>query len=294
MNDAERIRAFSESHSPVFIVGMERGGTSILCQTLATAPCFGDVKSYLETFVFDDPESILSPSPRDMTVEYLGGPEHLRKFRAWFAGIEGWPEPWQQPRRIVTAYFYYVSQVLNDNARIIEKTPRHVFSIPMIRRFFPKCRIVGILRNPFGVIESYRKRLEREIRLGHSPADYGWLDKTPEQICAHIQKITDATLHGAREFPNHMMMISYDELLRDPELVFGLVSDFCNIEGVALEVQEEMPELDATNVDPLLQTKKIIRGNEFKSSIKIETRKALVRHFPELFLRSSGVWVRRR
>lgn len=289
--NTQEIRSFAEEHKPVFVVGMERGGTSILTKTLASAPCFGSFKGGQETFAFDKPEAMLERSPQMMTKVYLGGGKEWNEFCTWYDGLADWPEDWMEQRRMVTAYFYYASQVANDGARVIEKTPRHVFQVPRIKRFFPNARIIAILRNPLGVIESYKKRLDREMSIGTKPEYYNWLDRTPNQICAHIDKIADAAYKAKENFPNAVMLTSYEETLRDPELVFRLIGDFAEIDGIKVNAVDKAPEGDLAKSDPLLQAGGIVQGNAFETSLDIEERMALVKSYPKLFARTTGMFV---
>lgn len=267
---------------------MERGGTSIINQTLSTAPEFRGARGNLETFIFDDPMAVLGDDVRDMTREYLGGPDALEEFRAWFDSLTGWPEAWMEPRRIVSAYFYYVWQH-TGSARILEKTPRHAFKLPLLVRFFPKCRIVGIHRHPLGVVDSYRKRLAREKALNLPPESYEWLDRTPQQICGHIQKIAVAMDEGLQKFPDHMMVVSYEELLRDPELTIGAICRFCNIEGAKVAVKSKASTSKKSGSDPLLEAGGIVTGNQFDSDLTLAEKLELFEQFPALFTIAAGM-----
>lgn len=285
---AQPIVAFSETHAPVFVVGMERGGTSIINRTLSTAPCFTAQLGGLETFIFDNPHSLFEPDVRGMTVEYLGGRDRLVSFRRWFDQITGWPENWMQPRKLVTAYFYYV-WASGGSARILEKTPRHALKLAQMVRFFPKCRIVGIHRHPLGVVESYHSRLKREIELGRPRESYEWLDRTPHQICAHIEKIAVALDKGLKEFPQHLIVVSYEELLRDPAFVMEAVARFCQVDGVKVEVSDGSSASKNKGSDPLLASRGIVTANQFTSSLDRDEKLALFQEFPALFSIAAGL-----
>ncbi len=282
----EEIVEFAQSHPAVFIVGMERGGTSILCRTLSTASCFSELTSKFETFVFDAPERVLSDSPRDMTVQYLGGTAQFAEFRDWFGGLSGWPDEWGRPRRIASAYLFF-AHVVNGRHRIIEKTPRHVFALDFIIRCFPKARIVGAIRHPFGVIESYRGRLKREIELGRPRESYEWLDREPGQICMHLTKICDALYQAKGRYGEKIVITSYDEMLRDPELVFALLADFIGVSDLKFEVNDSDVAETASSADPLLESGKIQRGNTIKTSLTLAERVKLVQSFPALFAKAA-------
>jgi hypothetical protein len=288
--ETKRVVDFAASHNPVFVVGMERGGTSILQKTLATAPEFSMWNGEYETFVFDDPIRAISDDARDMTRAYLGGDEPFRKFQAWFATLEGWPAAWKLNRRVATGYFYFASQFAKDGARILEKTPRHALSLQLMMRFFPKARIIGILRHPFGVVESYRGRLKREQEMGKTPENYSWLDRTPDQILAHIDKIARAVTEAVETHPGQVMSVSYEEVMRDPELVFHLIGEFCDLPGIVVKTTRAVPKKGKmSGSDPLLRSGGIVTGNSYRTSLSLEDRVALVRKFPDLFERTTGL-----
>lgn len=287
MTSVQSVVDFAATHSPVFVVGMERGGTSIVYQTLATAPVFASLRGDQETFIFDDPAAVMAPGVRSMTAEYIGGAENLKEFRAWYEGLSGWPDSWMPPRRIVSAYFYFVCEK-GLAQRIIEKTPRHAFKIDFIKRCFPKSRIIGTHRHPFGVVESYRSRLAREIALGAPPESYAWLNRTPKQICAHIDKISAALRQGLEKYPGSMIVISYEELLRDPAFVFSVLTDFCQLEGVTVKVSDGK-SVKKSGSDPLLKADGVVTTNEFRSKLTVEEKKELLREFPQLFEFTSGI-----
>ena len=287
MTSVESIIDFSLSHEPVFIVGMERGGTSIIYQTLSTASVFSGFKGEQETFIFDSPETVMTAAARDMTRSYIGGEASLEEYRRWFGNLTGWPENWMLPRRIATSYFYFVHQK-GLTARIIEKTPRHALKLDLMMRCFPKARIIGVHRHPLGIIESYRSRLAREIELGLSATSYAWLDRTPDQICAHIEKIAISMTVGLQKYPRNMMVISYEELLRDPEFSVGAMSAFTGLQDVTVQVKTEN-SAKAKSADPLLRAGGIVTGNEFSSQLSLADKLGLLARYPDLFAIAAGI-----
>lgn len=289
MHSVDQVVEFTQHHRPVFVVGMERGGTSIVYKTLAGSPAFGGLKSIAETFAFADSASLLRDDARDMSRQYLGGEAHFQAFREWFGGLSGWPEPWQLPRQTVTSYFYYASQVARKGVRVIEKTPRHSFNVDFMLRCFPKAQIVGILRNPFGVIESYTKRLAREKKLGNPPESWAWLDRSPQQICMHIEKVAAAVMKAKETYKNRVVVLTYEELLRDPDLMVQLLCDWVGIEPVPIDTAEDGEKIKSKTSDPLINQNKIVKGNFTQSSLPTEERIKLVRQYPDLFARCGGI-----
>ena len=263
-------------------------------KALASAKCFKGIRSAPETFIFDDPSTLLSESPRAMTIAYMGGKERHEQFKQWYSSILDWPEDWNEDTKLIVSYFFFVIKQLKGRRRVLEKTPRHAFKIPLMLDIFPRAKIVGVLRNPFGVIESYRSRLDREINLGNSAQSYAWLQKSPEQICAHIQNVMESMFEARREATNKVLYVTYEEVLNDPDLAFGLIAKFCNIEGLKVESTDYSDDLGKVeSVDPLLNSKQIIRQKPMTSSLSVDERIQLVSQFPKLFGRNGIFWVPR-
>lgn len=289
MNEARRVVDFAESHEAIFVVGMERGGTSILQQTLSSAPDLVSWQGEFETFAFDKPGTLRSADALPMTKMFLGPGEEFEDYRRWFESLSDWPDVWIPARRLVSAYFYYASEKLRNGARVLEKTPRHALSLDLILRFFPKSKVVGILRHPFGVVESYQKRLRREKEQGRDPAGYAWLDRTPRQIVAHVDRIATALVDGQRKHPQQVMRVTYEETLRDPEFVFGMIGAFCGIDGVVVNTRKKAEETGGADVDPLLRAGGIVTGNSYESHIPLAEKLALVRAYPDVFEATTGL-----
>lgn len=278
---------FAATHAPVFVVGMERGGTSVLVRTLATAAGFNPQVAPFETFVFDNPPALLGPQVVPTAQGYLGGATAYAGFRAWFDRLSGWPADWRPPRRAVSAFFYY-AWATGRTERILEKTPRHALKLGMMVRCFPNCRIVGVHRHPFGVIGSYRRRLARERALGASADSTEWLDRSPARICQHIDTVARALDEGLTKFPKHLTLVSYDALLRDPAFVIAAVADFCGIDGVEVRLAEAGAR-DTDARDPLLNAGGIVTSNTGGADLPMEEKLKLLTAFPDLFRLTSGV-----
>lgn len=284
MHDVKDIVEFTQTHRAIFVVGMERGGTSVVFKTLRSAPGLGPQRGDQETFIFDTPGLLIDRQarPRDMTIAYMGGPHKLIEFRNWYDDLTGWPDTWMMPRKVASAFFYFIHKSLPDGTRLIEKTPRHAFHLDLIARAFPAAGVVGVLRNPFGVIESYAKRLEREREMGLGQESWGWLDRTPEQIIAHIDKIARAVVQAKEKIGDRMVLLDYDKMLRDPERAFAKVADRFEIAGLDVRSRDAVSDL-ASGADPLLRQDHIVKENRTKSRLAPNHRAELIQAYPDLF-----------
>lgn len=122
------------AHSPIFIVGFPRSGTTLLEMVL-------DAHGQLQSF---DEQAFLQHALDDIVaegVEYPGGLASLK--RTQLDSIRA--RYWSQVARRLT---------LRPGARVIDKNPLNILRLPVIRRLFPNAKIILAIRHPCDVILS--------------------------------------------------------------------------------------------------------------------------------------------
>jgi hypothetical protein len=159
----------SDSRAPVFVVGASRSGTNLLRAILNR---HSEIWIPAETHYFDDlrprlgagATTRLDGSTRKRVEDYFlalghrpyswgGDPEQSAVDRDELAALAG------ELGGTGDAYFQAFCALRarqRGKSRWAEKTPRHVYRIAEILGVFPDARIVCLVRDPRGVIASYR------------------------------------------------------------------------------------------------------------------------------------------
>jgi tetratricopeptide (TPR) repeat protein len=121
-------------HSPVFVVGFPRSGTTLLEQMLDAHPAFRSMDE--RAFIHELTERM----------ELVG--QHYPADLAKLTGAE--------VDQLRAAYFRMVARVLPDlgQRRLVDKNPLNMLCLPMIMRLFPRARIILCLRHPCDVLLS--------------------------------------------------------------------------------------------------------------------------------------------
>jgi Flp pilus assembly protein TadD len=118
--------------SPIFVVGFPRSGTTLLEQMIDAHPDFRSMDE--RPFIYD-----LIERMRHAGQPY---PEGLANLKA------------EQAQRLRQIYAEMVAGVVPDlgTARLVDKNPLNMFSLPMIMRLYPEARIILCLRHPCDVL----------------------------------------------------------------------------------------------------------------------------------------------
>ena len=165
----------TDEAGPIFIVGPPRSGTELI---RAILNCHSHIYISSETHYFDDlrprlPGGRLSASDREHVFRYFSG---LR------ANGYGFEEKSMMTDIAVDDEFRILAENLGESADAIfvahcrsqegargktvwgEKTPRHLFRSKDILEAFPTAKILVMMRDPRGVIASYRDWNDRWLR----------------------------------------------------------------------------------------------------------------------------------
>ena len=281
MTITEEIERFAFHQTPLFVVGMERSGTSILTKIISSHSKFEGVRYDNETFVLTK-DSDFFDQPIDMTTRYIGGPSAWEDFEKWFPSIDNWPKRWSAKKCFVLSYFFWAHRSLNFR-HIIEKTPSHVFHVDEIFEFFPQAKVIGIVRHPFTVITSFQKRLVREKKAGNPVESWSWLDRTPEQICERCKNVHYEIDEMRKRYGLNSALISYEQLTSEPELALSQISTFLGLDNFKVSFSDgaEKSKDSSVSVDPLLEMEDLVIGRQATSELPLETKLHLTKKFPD-------------
>lgn len=249
MTTLQDIRQWATTARPVFICGLERSGTSILQVSMSRHPQLFAVKDVYETFVFLKPRSTLADPAPQMTQAYFQGPANAAAFRAFAQRLAG-DKPELSEADLIRAFFYFCAHTVYPGRQPLEKTPGHVRRLSRILELFPQARVIVCTRDPVSIVASYRKRLIKEKSLGKGPDEWGWLDKTAEQLVAHFTAVTTHVEEARLRWPQQVFVAPYDWITENPE---GALQSICDFAGLPFSEEVMRPkQVPGRKVDALL------------------------------------------
>ena len=286
---------WASEQSPVFILGPERSGTSMMFRALVSHSSFCQFgNATVETFAFVQPEKLLAePSPDNYEIRlYLG-----KKYEKFVRSVDclnnanvknsvttlpiGYvgdkykdQQVWEQRGycNLLRAFFYF-SWLNLGRKRLAEKTPAHVRHLDHILECFPNARILVCLRSPQEIIASHRKRLANELSLGKSERDPSllWLQKSVNEYINYFVSV-ERNVREAEKLSNNVLRISYSKVTQSSEYLDS-VFNFLGEDSNKVRVDGSMSGDSALKWDPLLNASpqtNIINVSDYLTDIEIE------------------------
>jgi hypothetical protein len=216
----------SSAESPVppralFVVGMPRSGTTLLTRLL-------DGHHRLLVLPHETHATHL-PGAADPVARFFEETLYRRSYPAGSAERQRFEQRMRaglgdEPglKSILLAIVAAVQELQAPGGRAdawVEKTPRHVRSVPaLIAGFGPATRCIGMVRDPRAVLASRRERFDRTSshHVRHFARRWATVDALTHRYLAH--------------FPREFMAVTYEALVRDPEPVMRRVAAHAGIE----------------------------------------------------------------
>tara|TARA_B100001063_G_C16776106_1_gene565501 strand:- start:3968 stop:4906 length:939 start_codon:yes stop_codon:yes gene_type:complete len=253
------LEEWAQEIKPVFIVGPERSGTSLLFQQVSNHPDFCDfAEATVETFCFVNPWKILEPSgPWNYEMRLYLGQSNVEELHASLAELiqanknadaEELPkeflykanadEIWQKRdySTLLRAFFYYSWNHLGKK-RLVEKTPAHIRCTKQIFEAFPNAKILVCLREPGEIIASHKKRYQKEVSLG-VPADsddLAWLRHPTEFYLNYFKEIDGIVSALKANRGDAVKVVSYRHLTHFPNRELKAIFDFIGCDYIDIE-----------------------------------------------------------
>lgn len=121
-----------------------------------------------------------------------------------------------------------------------EKTPTHLYSVPMLLQWFPHAQIVHTMRDPRAIIVSKLRKVNRNTsragflkRLGHAPQRVLSPIANPFEVMhTSTTWMNAARLHKeyARDYPNNYRLLRFEDLVGDTQAALARIFAFLDIE----------------------------------------------------------------
>ena len=253
----------NSSNDLIFIVGTSRSGTTLIRQILNRHT---NVHIAQETHYFDDlrvkmagrEQQLLSPKEVKRTEDYFLALTHKLYTRGGDPE-QGWMNRWELQTLAQSlgtgtdSYFEAYCKLCaqrKNKTRSGEKTPRHIFKISEILTCYPNAQVVCMVRNPGGVIASYRdfwksqwqgdglnsplaEKQKRRIKNSYNPIIISLLWKAA----------FNAALEARNQFGEKRVYIHrFEDLVVKPEAVIKSLTEW-----LSLDYQPSMLKVNLVN-----------------------------------------------
>lgn len=138
-----------------------------------------------------------------------------------------------------------------------KQTPQNIFSIASILAHIPESKILIMVRDPREVLLSQKNKWKRRALSG---GEIPFLESVRARLNYHpvtISRIWNATFNEGLKYENHpaVKIVSYEQLIGDPERVIAEVSQFCGINYSAALL--DIPVVGSSNFQDAVQTRGI-------------------------------------
>lgn len=226
----------------IFITGNSRSGTTMLSKILGRSPL---VFSFHELHFFEQlwyPEDNIPPLSKEHGIVMFSnlislqreGFLAVRNPRQFHAEASEFFESNEinsiTPPAIFMNYLLYES-TLNNKIIPCEQTPRNLFFIDEIIRFYPNSKIICMIRDPRDVLLSQKYKWKRRF-LGHDDMPVkevirSWFNYHPITI-SKLWNSSAKKISGSMRMQN-VHLIQFEELIANPESVVKKLCSFLNI-----------------------------------------------------------------
>lgn len=144
--------------------------------------------------------------------------------------------------------FDFVAAV-QEKKRWLEKTPAHILNLKKILEIEPSAKVLELVRDPRDILASKRVRRNEDLSLGKSFSQ-GHEEKInydPFVDSLAWRRVIHAGNKIRKNYPNNILRLSYEELVRETDGVARRVGDFLGLADA--KVQTDVPWRNSTTVD---------------------------------------------
>lgn len=247
-------------HAPVFVIGCNRSGTTLLFQTVSSHPdlwsrYIENRDRFIEVFPHDGPDGDLvrrcSAGRRRQVERFLYEGAKNRELAIGTPVLEHLPlKLFQKP---LTEIFK------SPPLQVVDKTPSNCFRVPMLAETFPDARFLYIVRRGEAVVSSLMEGWKHwtgldgpwEYRDWHYLKPPGWpeyVDRPLEDICAfQYVSANRRAIDGLRNLASERcLVVRHEDLVTSPREEYRRIRRFLNLpssdhwRGVVAELHERV------------------------------------------------------
>ena len=230
---------------PVFVIGCNRSGTTLLFSNLGEHPrvwtLYEEAQHVFYRHFPIDPElgdrvvAVPSPEVGQAIAEALYQKAHNKevfrdgRFGRWI------------PRKLLQRPMNRLYK--RPPIRLVEKTPANSLRIPFLSALFPDARFLFIVRRAEDVISSLMEGWKNWSGTGDGEWTYGrwhylvppgwrsWVDRPLQEICAFqwVEANGTAWEDLERHCPGRYLLIRHEDAVARPSEIYSRVLDFCQL-----------------------------------------------------------------
>nr|MBN1230022.1 sulfotransferase [Anaerolineae bacterium] len=194
---------------PIFIIGAARSGTTWVYDILRNHP---QVAGIYESWLFTPNNGVGS----------LFSDAHWPAKRSGLGNFMSREKVLQYSRELAVNIMAHAIE--SETQYLVEKSPNHVFAIPLIREIFPEAKFICVIRDGRDVAVSVRaaaRSWSKDWR--HSFGRSMWSSARAWKYA--IQRARQE----AQSLGNDYMEIRYEQIHEDPLTAYQIMFDFCQI-----------------------------------------------------------------
>jgi Flp pilus assembly protein TadD len=191
---SDRDQPSSDSARPIFILGMMRSGTTLIEQVLSSHPhvaAGGEIR-----FWIDETRQTRTHPPSALGI--------------------------RRCRELIDGYLDRLNRIDPTSLHVTDKVPDNYLLIGLIRRLFPRARIIHCKRDPVdNCLSIYTNLFMTTPNYAHDKADLAFVYREYERLMRHWKSVVP---QGA------IFDVRYEELVAEPEDVARRLLAFCDLE----------------------------------------------------------------
>jgi tetratricopeptide (TPR) repeat protein len=199
---AQRAGAGWQDHSPIFVVGLPRSGSTLVEQILAS---HSDVEGTFEL-------------PNVLTI--------VREFDHADAGHDAYPEfvGSAAPQRFEQLGRRYIEETVpirSGRRRFIDKMPNNFSHVGLIHCMLPRATIIDVRRHPLdSCFSTFKQYFAEGQSFSYDLSDLG----------RYYRCYLDLMEHWDEALPGRVLHVSYENLVRDPETQIRRLLEHCGLD----------------------------------------------------------------
>jgi len=192
----------ASAHTPVFVFGMPRTGTTVLERLLANhsrVASAGELDDFHHQLCWE--ADVVARQPAD--AKLLAAATSMD-----FAAIG-------------RSYVQRTQWRAGKATHLVDKHPRNAVYAGFIRKALPQAKMICLLRDP---MDSTFSNLKELFAGDHYPYSYDALE-----TAAHVVRFREMLAHWDTVMPGAVLTVRYEELVREPERVMRGVLEQCGL-----------------------------------------------------------------